>query len=201
IRGDLGLRELPDSEQVVSEPQKDYPYNVVQATKEPGFLIKNFVADIDPKGLKARQKRRAGRRAKIKLRSLKKLKKHLQQLEEPGFQTRDYVENGYISRGSLMTDGLGLYLSVFKLKELQSVRYRRLPDDRLPLRIVSTAGGTDYYLQEIRNVIRTEEDIEQLWPGVNPSDIKILTLDFGNGVSSPTTSGSRREHHQVLGGT
>ncbi|KAF9343858.1 hypothetical protein BGX26_005115, partial [Mortierella sp. AD094] len=116
--------------------------------KEPGFLIQNFVADIDPKGLKGQQKRKAGRRGKIK--------------------------------GTVLTDGFGLYLLAFKLKELQSVRFRRLPDDRLPLRIMSTVRGTDYYLQEIRNVIRTKEDIKQLWPKAkDPRDIKILTLDAG----------------------
>ncbi|KAG0163363.1 hypothetical protein DFQ29_003149, partial [Apophysomyces sp. BC1021] len=147
--------------------------------KEPGFLIKQFVADIHPEGLKGRQKRKAGRRGKVKLWSLDTLKTHLQKLEEPGFLPRNYTENGYISRGTVLTDGFGLYLLAFKLKELQSVRFRRLPDDRLPLRIMSTVGGTDYYLQEIRNVIRSKDDIEQLWPGVNPHDVKVLTLDAG----------------------
>ncbi|KAF9346559.1 hypothetical protein BGX26_001918 [Mortierella sp. AD094] len=130
--------------------------------------------------LEGRQKRKTGRRAKIKLWSLDTLKRHLQKLEEPGFVPGNYAENGYISRGMVLTDGFGLYLLAFKLKELQSVRFRRLPDDRLPLRIASTVGGTDYYLQEIRNVIRAKEDIKELWPKANnPCDIKILTLDAG----------------------
>jgi hypothetical protein len=37
----------------------------------------------------------------------------------------------------------------------------------------------DYYLQEIRHVIEAEEDVARLWPGVDPHDIKILTLDAG----------------------
>ncbi|KAG0347856.1 hypothetical protein BGZ54_004783, partial [Gamsiella multidivaricata] len=65
------------------------------------------------------------------------------------------------------------------LRELQCVRYRRLPADRLPPRITSTVGGVDYYLQEIRHVIQTKEDVAWLWPEVDPHDIKILTLDAG----------------------
>ncbi|KAG0182631.1 hypothetical protein DFQ28_001942, partial [Apophysomyces sp. BC1034] len=131
--------------------------------KEPGFLIKQFVADIDPQNFRGRQKRKAGRRAKIKVWTLDTLKNHLQKLEEPGFHPGNYTENGYISRGTVLTDGFGLYLLAFKLKELQSVWFRRLPDDRLLPRITSTVGGTDYYLQEIRNIIRTKEDIKELW--------------------------------------
>ena len=148
-------------------------------TKEPGFLIKNFVADIDPKGLKGRQKRKAGRRSKIELLSLGDLKRHLESLDKPDFLPSAYSKNGYISRGSVLTDGFGLYLLAFKLKELQSVRFRRLPDDRLPPRITSTVGGTNYFLHEIRNLIQGKDDIEKLWPKVDPSDIKILTLDAG----------------------
>ncbi|KAF8946282.1 hypothetical protein BGZ52_008872, partial [Haplosporangium bisporale] len=106
--------------------------------KEPGFLIKNFIADIDPKNLTSRQRGKSGRRAKIKLWTLDALKSHLEEFEKPGFQPRNYVKNGYISRGSLLTDGFGLYLLAFKLKELQSVRYKRLPEDRLPPRMTST---------------------------------------------------------------
>ncbi|KAF9367554.1 hypothetical protein CPB97_005585, partial [Podila verticillata] len=147
--------------------------------KEPGFLIKNFIADIDPENLTSRQRGKSGCRAKIKLWPLDALKSHLEEIEEPGFQPRNYIKNGYISRGSLLTDGFGLYLLAFKLKELQSVRYRRQPEDRLPPRMMSTVGGTDYYLQEIRHIVETKEDIEQLWPEVDPHDIKILTLDAG----------------------
>jgi hypothetical protein len=40
-------------------------------------------------------------------------------------------------------------------------------------------GGTDYYLQEIRHVIESEDDVSRLWPGVEPHNIKILTLNAG----------------------
>ncbi|KAG0037853.1 hypothetical protein BGZ83_003293, partial [Gryganskiella cystojenkinii] len=152
-------------------------------TKEPGFLIKNFVSNINPAGLTGRAKRRAGRRAKIELMSLDNLKNHQESLDRPDFLPSTYSKNGYISRGTVLTDGFGLYLLAFKLKELQSVRFRRLPDDCLPPRITSTVGGTDYYLQEIRNVVQTKDDIKRLWPRVNDaSEIKVLALDAGQAV-------------------
>ncbi|KAF9994844.1 hypothetical protein BGZ80_007675, partial [Entomortierella chlamydospora] len=162
-------------EKLVELAAKDGVYPI--SKKEPSFLINQFVADIDPEGLKGRRKRKTGRRGKIKLWSLDTIKTHLLKLEELGFQPKNYTEDGYISRGTVLTDGFGLYLLAFKLKELQCVRYRRLPEDRLPPRITSSVGGTNYFLQEIRHIIRTKEDIEQLWPGVQPSDIKILTID------------------------
>ncbi|KAF9102878.1 hypothetical protein BGX30_009259, partial [Mortierella sp. GBA39] len=90
-----------------------------------------------------------------------------------------YAQKGYVVRGSVRTDGFRVQLLTFKLRELQAVRYRRLNDNRLPPRLTSTVGGVDYYLQEIRNVITTKEDVARLWPGVQPKKIKTLTLDGG----------------------
>ncbi|KAG0271041.1 hypothetical protein BGZ97_011355, partial [Linnemannia gamsii] len=49
----------------------------------------------------------------------------------------------------------------------------------LPPRLTTTVAGGDYFLSEIRNVIRTEDDIARLWPGKNVDDMKILTIDAG----------------------
>jgi len=147
--------------------------------KEPGYFFKKLVVDIDPDGLSSRKKGKAGRRAAIKMWSLEHIRSHIEGLEDPDFHPEEYSEKGYISRGSLLTDGFGLYLLGFKLRELQCVRYRRLPADRLPPRIMSTVGGVNYYLQEIRNVIQTEEDVRRLWPNAKADEIKILTLDAG----------------------
>lgn len=127
--------------------------------KEPGFLIKQFIADINPDNLTSRQRGKAGNRAAFKLLSLDDLRSHLEMLDDPKFQPETYTCKGYVSRGSLRTDGFQLQLLSFKLKELQCVRYKRLPVDRLPPRLTSTVGGVDYYLQEIRHVIETEEDV------------------------------------------
>ncbi|GJJ75414.1 hypothetical protein EMPS_07772 [Entomortierella parvispora] len=148
-------------------------------TKEPGYLLKRYLADIDPSDLTSRKKGKAGHRAAIKLMSLKALRRDLRMLDDPTFDPKDYTVKGYVSRGSILTDGFRVYLLAYKLRELQCVRCRRLPPDRLPPRISSTVGGTDSYLQEIRNVVKDDMDFEKLWPGARPTDIKILTLDAG----------------------
>lgn len=147
--------------------------------KEPGFLIKNFIADVAPQGLTSRQQKRAGHRSAVKLWSLDQVRSHLANVQNEWLDYLTYGEKGYILQGSLRTDGFRIHLLAFKLQELQAVRFRRNLEDRLPPRLTSTVGGIDYYLQEIRNVITTKEDVARLWPGVRPEKIKTLTLDGG----------------------
>ncbi|KAI8598729.1 hypothetical protein EDD21DRAFT_356106 [Dissophora ornata] len=64
------------------------------------------------------------------------------------------------------------------MKELQSVRYKRLPENVLPPQITSTVGGVDYFLTEVRNVVKTQQDIAGFW-GCAPEQIRILGLDLG----------------------
>lgn len=176
--GDLktSLTELASNEGVAPTIQDVQEWI---GTKEPGYLLKRYLVDIDPSDLTSRKKGKAGHRAGIKLMSLKALRRHLRKLDDPTFDPKDYTVKGYVSRGSILTDGFRVHVLAYKLRELQCVRYRRLPPDRLPPRISSTIGGTDFYLQEIRNVIKDDMDIEKLWPGARRTDIKILTLDAG----------------------
>ncbi|KAG0290480.1 hypothetical protein BGZ97_006161 [Linnemannia gamsii] len=55
------------------------PTELVQrvAGKEPGFIIKNFVADVAPQGLTRRQRKQAGHRSTVKLWSLDQIRSHL----------------------------------------------------------------------------------------------------------------------------
>ncbi|KAF9536710.1 hypothetical protein EC957_009925, partial [Mortierella hygrophila] len=144
---------------------------------EPGVIIKNFVCDIDPTGLSNRQKRKAGHRAAISLRSLSEIRDHLQFVEQT--KPKDYHQKGYIPHGSIRTDGFRVQILTFKLRERQDARFRRLPEDDLPPRLTTSVAGSDYYLTEIRNVIQAKEDIDKLWPGKNLADMKIVTLDGG----------------------
>ncbi|KAF9270943.1 hypothetical protein BGZ88_007187, partial [Linnemannia elongata] len=64
------------------------------------------------------------------------------------------------------------------LKELQCVRYRRVPEDRLPNPLLTTIGGTGSYLTEARNVFSTAADVESLL-AADPSQIAVLSLDLG----------------------
>ncbi|KAF9367037.1 hypothetical protein CPB97_006472, partial [Podila verticillata] len=85
---------------------------------------------------------------------------------------------GYILKGSVRTNGRLLQLLAFKLKELQSVRYRRVPEDKLPSPLVTNIGGTNSYLTEARNVFSTAADVESLL-AVDPSQVAVLSLDLG----------------------
>ncbi|KAF9130388.1 hypothetical protein BGX30_013544, partial [Mortierella sp. GBA39] len=107
------------------------------------------------------------------------IKDNLSTIRQPAFDPRTYATKGYVLRGSIRTNGFSVQLAAFKLKELQAVWFRRLPEDRLPYRLTTTVGGLDYYLTEIRNVVRTKGDVAQLWPNCAPDLIKILCLDLG----------------------
>jgi len=115
---------------------------------------------------------------------------HIQNLRRAGFNPAEYDgsvvrEDGdmikkcrYVLRGTIRTDGHPLQLLAYKVKELQSVRFKRFPQEMLPPRLTSTVGGVDYHLSEVRNIIRNEQDIADLW-GCPAEEIKILALDLG----------------------
>jgi hypothetical protein len=147
--------------------------------KELGYTIKHFICEVAPQGLTSQQRRKAGHRAAVKLLSLNEIGAHLDVVKDKHLDPSQYKEREYVLRGSIKTDGFRVQLLAFKLRELLDVRYRRLPENRLPPRLTSTVGGTDYYLQEIRNVITSKEDIERLWPGINIEESRTLTLDAG----------------------
>ena len=92
---------------------------------------------------------------------------------------KDYQAKGYLPRGSIRTDGFRVQILAFKIRERQDARYKRLPQEDLPNRLTSTVAGTEYYLSEIRNVIKSKDDIERLWPGKDIQRMKILCLDGG----------------------
>lgn len=149
------------------------------SNQAPGILVAKLIADVAPTGLTIRQRGKLGFRAAVDSMTMDDVRSHLAIIRDPSFDPRNYSRKGYLLSGSIRTDGLRLQLGAFKLKELQSVRYRRLPDTILPPRLTSTVGGTDYYLQEIRNVVKTKDDVTRLWPHCSPKDIKVLCLDLG----------------------
>ncbi|KAF9079913.1 hypothetical protein BGX29_005847, partial [Mortierella sp. GBA35] len=64
------------------------------------------------------------------------------------------------------------------LNELNAVKYRCLPDAKLPPRLTTTVGGTDYYLSEIRNIVKSKQDVDNL-RNCTADRIDILCLDLG----------------------
>jgi hypothetical protein len=143
--------------------------------------------------LTSRKKKKAGHRAAFRMWTLDDIRSHLQQFlpedekvkknskddKEGDFHPATYKEKGYALQGTILTDGFRVKLLGFKLRELQDVRYRRWREDRLPSRLTSTVGGTNFYLQEIRNVLTCREDVQRLWPGVDVKNISTLSLDAG----------------------
>ncbi|KAF9566387.1 hypothetical protein EC968_003792 [Mortierella alpina] len=83
-----------------------------------------------------------------------------------------------VLRGSHRTDGFRLQRLAFKMNELNSVKYKQLPHNVLPSRLTSIVGGVGYYLDEIRNIVKTPQDVVTLW-GCTPDEIKILGIDLG----------------------
>lgn len=51
--------------------------------RQPGFLIKRLLVDVDPQSLSSRQRGKAGHRAAVKLWSLEDVRTHVQRLEQP----------------------------------------------------------------------------------------------------------------------
>ncbi|KAG9071582.1 hypothetical protein KI688_005795 [Linnemannia hyalina] len=99
----------------------------------------------------------------------------------PTFGTKaSYSSKVYALRGSIKTDGYRIQLLAFKLNELNRVKYLQLGENKLPDPLISTLGGTDHYLTEIRNVVKTIEDVKRIWD-CDPKEIKVLATDLGKG--------------------
>jgi len=62
--------------------------------------------------------------------------------------------------------------------------------------MISTVGGVDYYLTEIRNVVKSSDDVRRLW-GCEPEDVNIIGLDLGQtcvvGASAILPNGTPRQ--------
>lgn len=117
---------------------------------------------------------------KLKTRTMgiEQVKEHIAKIRDPSFDPSSYKEKGYILSGTIQTDGFRLNLLAFKVKELQCARYKRLPDTVLPDRLTSTCAGVNYHLTEIRNIVKTKEDVEKIWD-CEPDQIKVLGIDLG----------------------
>ena len=145
------------------------------AHESTGSVITLMLSHIG-KGIPRKKARGFVRSASVM--DIEKMRSHLQNIQRPDFDPKTYKDKGYVLHGSIRTDGFRLQLLAYKLKELKSVRYKRLRADVLPLRINSTTGGVDYFLTEIRNVVKTPQDVANLWE-CEPDDIKILGIDLG----------------------
>ncbi|GJJ78542.1 hypothetical protein EMPS_10901 [Entomortierella parvispora] len=184
--------DLPFRQQLQQYAKVDYPSTYLPAISQldvvnwlggisPGVLINKWLTDIGGYSAIKRKKLRNFSRSTLRM-SVDGMREHLLSFQHEDFNPvknpGSYTAKGYLLRGSIRTDGFLLQLLAFKLNELHCVKYRRLQEDRLPARLTSTLGGTDHYLTEVRNVIKSEEDVQRLW-GCHPSQIKVLGIDLG----------------------
>ncbi|KAF9130429.1 hypothetical protein BGX30_013492 [Mortierella sp. GBA39] len=150
------------------------------AQTTPGCLITTFLTDV---GLPPDKHDKGHRKVTTVMDMDSKngkegLREHLGCLRAETFDPKEWHGKGYVLKGSIRTNGRLLQLLAFKLKELQSVRYRRVPEDKLPNPLVTIIGGTNSCLTEARNVFSTTVDVESLL-AADPSQVAVLSLDLG----------------------
>ncbi|KAG0377717.1 hypothetical protein BGX24_005552, partial [Mortierella sp. AD032] len=141
----------------------------------PGRIITTFVSDVGR--LPAGQHNKGFRRSTMVM-DFEGLREHLGRLRAETFSPKEWTEKGYIHKGAIRTNSNLLQLLAFKVKELQSVRYRRVSDNKLPNPLSTAIGGTNNFLTEARNVFKTTEDVENLL-AADPSQVSVLSLDLG----------------------
>ncbi|KAI8597228.1 hypothetical protein EDD21DRAFT_437411 [Dissophora ornata] len=169
---DYASPDFPNAENI---SQTDVAYWL--SKKDPGHLITKLVTDVGSYQLEERRRLKEYR-AKTSVMPLDKMKQHIRAIRDDSFEPMSYKERDHVLRGSIRTDGFRLQLTAFKLNELNAVKYRRLPVEKLPPRITSTLAGTDYFLTEIRNIVKIKQDVSDLWD-CDPERIKVLGLDLG----------------------
>ncbi|KAF9188015.1 hypothetical protein BGZ49_003985, partial [Haplosporangium sp. Z 27] len=106
-----------------------------------GHMVTTFISTVGrpiavrkgPRGLKD----------KTRTMSPDDLIKHITDIRRDDFDPEKYRESGYALTGTIRTDGFRIQLLAYKLKELQCVRFKRLPKNRLPSQFTSTLGGLD----------------------------------------------------------
>ncbi|KAG0281211.1 hypothetical protein BGZ97_009305, partial [Linnemannia gamsii] len=158
------------------------------AKTTPGRLVTTFISDV---GLPP-DKSNKGYRKTTTIMDIDStdgkegLREHLRSLRAEMFDPKEWHGKGYVLKGSIRTNGRLLQLLAFKLKELQSVRYRRVPEDKLPNTLVTTIGGTNSYLTEARNVFSTAADVANLL-AADPNQITVLSLDLGTSYLAGAT--------------
>ncbi|KAG0226731.1 hypothetical protein BGW42_003455 [Actinomortierella wolfii] len=104
-------------------------------TQPSSVNIEKFVANTPKESLMVRQHGKAGHAAAVKRVTLGEIKNHINGLRDKNFSPANYSEKGY------------------------SARYRRCKDTLLPDRLQLAIAGTDYYLTEVRNVVKNDADV------------------------------------------
>ncbi|KAF9916627.1 hypothetical protein FBU30_001241 [Linnemannia zychae] len=91
------------------------------------------------------------------------LKQHLELLRDKLFDFKEWYGKSYVFLGAIRMNDRLLQLLAFKIKELQSIRYCRVPKDKSPNPLVTSIGVTD-----VTNLLPSD-----------PSQVAVLSLDLG----------------------
>ncbi|GJJ75571.1 putative transposase [Entomortierella parvispora] len=148
--------------------------------QSPGAIVKEFVCRIGRNNFSRRERKKRGMKAKIIDANTLELEAHLQRLGSEDFDPNAYEDKGYYLQGSITTNGTKLHVNVFKIRELNMVKYKRLPSDRMPVSPTSTIRGLDYFPSEIRHVFKNEGDVQRYYGDCSPSDITVVGIDPGD---------------------
>ena len=149
-------------------------------SQAPGVIIKNFICKVldDRTGLSPRKQEKLGVRP-ILDHNLSLVRQHLDRITNKDFDAHLYTTRGYYLQGSITTDGTKLMITVFKLRELSSVKYKRLAEDRMPDRIISTVAGLKDFLTEVRHVFPNDEAFRKRYGNILAKAVSILGIDLG----------------------
>ncbi|KAG0347646.1 hypothetical protein BGZ54_004853, partial [Gamsiella multidivaricata] len=167
------IKSVPESGRVAQDDVVGWLKNL-----DPGELINRLLTDIGRFTKEERRKKKHWSRSAHRM-SIGDITAHISNIRHKDFNPKfSYSGKGYALRGSIKTDGFRIQLLAFKLNELKCVKYQRLDEDKLPDPLTSTLRGADHYLTEIRNVVKSKEDVKRIWK-CDPEDIKILGIDLG----------------------
>ncbi|KAK3808749.1 MAG: hypothetical protein J3Q66DRAFT_417306 [Benniella sp.] len=128
----------------------------------PGILITSLLTTVG-RGKISSNKTSYQRNSEVW--TLDMIRAYINAIRDPNFDATTYQRKGYVLRGAITTDGYRLNLEMWKLKELLSAKFKRLPPERLPPRLTTTVAGTSDLLARI-------------WNG-DPTEIKVIRMDPG----------------------
>ncbi|KAF9349185.1 hypothetical protein BGX26_012509 [Mortierella sp. AD094] len=144
--------------------------------------IKKLLTDVGSYAAGERKNMKGWARSTVRM-TKDEMTDHLSMIRDPNFSVQDpdsYTARGYVLRGSIQTNGHRIKVFAFKLNELHCVKYRQLDEDKIPPRFsFSSLGGTNHYLSEIRNVVKTKEDSTNVL-NCDPSEIDFVGIDLGD---------------------
>ena len=102
----------------------------------PGYLLNKFITDVGSYTAEERKRMSGWARSTVQM-SSDEMKDHLHRIRDPNFSVQDpnsYTSKGHVLQGSIQTDDFRIKVLAYKLNELSCVKFRRLDEQKMPLR-------------------------------------------------------------------